>query len=170
MAYQHLPKSLETLATELKQFLGPVFFETEFVRHLEPWGRPEVLDVGHEGCYLAVTGTHSNYSTITFEIRIDLTQWGKPEVLAIGGKFIDGRYGGDRYERWYNSPFGNPYMLDIFDRVDRMAAYAIRLLEKHARETLDQPDFQLMPSVPASEVQKVVDYFRQPVQIDYRGG
>ena len=169
MAYQQLPKSLETLAAELKQFLGPTFFELEFVKCVAPWGRPEVLDVGHEGCYLAINGPSSKYSTITFEIRIDLTQWGKPEILVLNGKFIDIRYASDRYERWYRSPHANPYMLDIFDRVDRMAAYAIRLLETHARETLGQPDFQLLASVSPNEVQAVVDYFRVPVQIEYLG-
>ena len=169
MAYQQLAQSLETLEGELKLFLGSSFFQLGFVDHVAPWGRPEVLDVGHDGCYLAVTGTSSKYSTITFEVRIDLTQWGKPEILVLNGKFIDIKYAGDRYERWYNSPHAHPYMLDIFDRVDRMAAYALRLLEKHVRETLGQPDFQLMASVPPKEVQAVVDYFRVPVQIDYRG-
>ena len=169
MAYQHLSKSLDALSNELKQFLGSTFFVLELVDHQTPWGLPEVLGVGHDGCYLAVTGTNSKYSTITFQVRINLTQWGKPEVLTVQGKFIDTRYGGDRYESWFRNPHSTPYILDILDRVDLMAAYALRLLEKHTRETLGDPNFELMAAVDQKEVKHLVDYFRIPVQLDYRG-
>jgi hypothetical protein len=169
MAHQQLAKSLETLGSDLKAFLGANYFELLGIDHVAPFGHPQTLQVGHSGCYLAVTRGRSAYNTITFELRLDLSQWGKAELLVLRGKFTDTRYAGDRYERWYNSPHAHPYMLDIFDRVDRMAAYAIRLLEKHARETLNNTDFQLMASVPSAEVYAVVDYFRVPVQIDYLG-
>jgi hypothetical protein len=169
MAHPHLAKDLETLKGELKVHLSAVPFELDQVTHFPSQARSQILRPEHEGCYLGVTQGGTTYNTIDFGLGLDLSTWGKPEVLYLSGRFIDMRFGGDRYERWYFNPTSNPYMLDIFDRVDRMAAYALRLLEKYAQESLTQPDFQLFSSLPSEEIYAVVDYFRMPVQIDYKG-
>lgn len=169
MVHQQLALALDQLLEELTLFLGPNPFELLRldrvpVSHL-PAGK--VLAAGHDGCYLAV-GT-GKQSTVEFELRLRLDEWGKAEGLVLAGKYTDLRYPSDRYVRWYNSPHAHPYMLDIFDRVDRMAAYAIRLLEQAAREALENPGFNLLTSLPSGEVGAVVDYFRVPVQLDRLG-
>lgn len=169
MAHQQLAQNLESLAAELKAFLGANPFELQGIDHVVPFdNQGKLLRPGHDGCYLAITRGR-NYSTISFELRLDLSTFGKAEMLVLQGRYIDMRYAGDRYERWFQSPHANPYLLDILDRVDRMAAHALRYLEKAARESLGNPEFQLLTAVPSSEVYAVVAYFREPVQIDHVG-
>lgn len=166
MIHNHLALGLTALHQELALFVGPNPYSEESIRSFVPVGMEGItLRPGGSGCYLAVMAGR-NYSTIWFELILNGAVLDRPEALALSGKFTDMRYQGDRYKGWYRSPHSHPYLLDILDRVDRMAAYAILRVEQAAQEALGNPDFRLLPILPANDLYKVLEYFREPVQLD----
>ena len=169
MIHSYLALGLTALQAELKLFVGPAPFEEVGRRAYVPV--PEVIAgktvmPGHDGCYLSLASGR-NHTQVTFELVLNRAVLGRPEVLALSGQFTDVRLAADRYRGWYKSPHGHGHMLDIFDRVDRMAALALLYLEKAAQETLADPEFQLIPLIPAADLAAVLEYFRVPVQLDH---
>jgi hypothetical protein len=168
MIHNYLHMDLAALAEELKLFVGASPFSLRGVRSFVPAGdalKGKVVVPGHDGCYLNLTSGR-NLSTITFELVLVGAAIGRPEALAVEGQFVDVRLPDSRYKAWFNSPYGNPHMLDIYDRVDRMAAYALLELEKAAQAAVGSPDFKLIPLIPAADLYAVMEYFRVPVQLD----